>query len=188
MLLGNPTQSSEAPDRVASAAVQLPPRIGDSTLVGAARLALVVLGVLGLAGCGTAEPETAPPASPTPAAPSDPLPEPSTPAPVWPTLAHHLPEAYGLPGDLVLTAELEGGNVDCEPEVLIRPVMPSPIQFTGTAMASAGTSAWSATLRLPEGERWDVGAEYYFRCCLDGSCGAGLRNKANPFRVDKARR
>ena len=83
-----------------------------------------------------------------------------------------------------LTGEIESREPS-EDDELIRPVMPSPIQFTRTAMASAGTSAWSATMALPYGEGWNVGAEYYFRCCQDGSCGAGLRNQANPFRVDK---
>ncbi len=128
------------------------------------------------------EPST--PASRIEPAPT-PAPQPTIPSPVWPKLSHTPPAPYMLPATLTISVRLEGGSVDCEPEVLIRPVMPSPIQFTRTAMASAGTSAWSATMALPYGEGWNVGAEYYFRCCQDGSCGAGLRNQANPFRVDK---
>jgi serine/threonine-protein kinase len=129
------------------------------------------------------------PVQATPRATPAPRPEPTPvpPADVWPTLRHTVPRPYLFPGSLTLNVRLEGGNVDCEPEVLIRPVMVTPISFNGQSMQNGGTSVWSVTMAFPYGERWSVGAEYYIRCCDSrGGCGAGLRNGANPFLVEPA--
>ncbi len=90
----------------------------------------------------------------------------------WPVLEHE-------PGDPVIQVRLSGGNVDCVPEVLWREVLPSPVAFQqAPPMQAAGTGAYA--LRVPIG--WELGAEYYVRCCVGPTCGAGIGNKAEPFR------
>jgi serine/threonine protein kinase len=136
----------------------------------------------------TPAPVATSPAKPDPTpAPRAAKPDP-TPAPrAWPDLRHDHPGAYLFPGKLTLKATRAGDGVACTPEVMVRPRTDPASTYQRVAMRADGGDAWSATMDMPYGERWSVGAEYWFKCCdAGGRCGAQLGSAGAPYRVSPA--
>ena len=140
----------------------------------------------------TAEPTPSPEASsaPTPATPTPrptataradaPTPTPAAPTPAprrWPQLVHSPPELV-IPGNpLTVGVRLDGGDVDCKPELMIRPKGGA---WARRVMLAGSAGAWSATMQIPYDGTWNVGAEYFIRCCDGGECGASVGTRAAP--------
>jgi len=117
---------------------------------------------------------------PTPR-PPDPTPVPPVVEPTWPKLTAS-PPGLVLPGNpLKLEVTVQGGDVDCRPEVFVRPVGGA---YVRRVMAARGQS-WSAMMDIPYDGPWDGGAEYFFRCCEPGGrCGASLGSRTSPLRAE----
>ena len=120
---------------------------------------------------------------PTPRPAPDPTPaavQPEVVEETWPTLTTP-PAGLVLPGNpLTLAVSVDGGDVDCQPEVFVRPMGGA---YVRRAMAARGGS-WSAMMDIPYDGTWDAGAEYFFRCCsADGRCGASLGSRSAPLRA-----
>ena len=122
---------------------------------------------------------------PTPRAAPDPTPKAPDPTPVveptWPTLTA-TPPGLVLPGNpLKLEVTVQGGDVECRPEVFVRPVGGA---YGRRVMAARGQS-WSAMMDIPYDGTWDGGAEYFYRCCEPGGrCGASLGSRTSPLRAE----
>jgi len=122
----------------------------------------------------TPAPATPTPATPTPRPTATPAP---TPAPTWPTLRHSGPGLV-IPGSpLTVSVRLQGGDIACTPEMMIRPKGGT---WQRRVMQSTGGGAWSATMQVPYDESWNGGAEYFIRCCEGGRCGASVGTRAAP--------
>jgi len=135
--------------------------------------------------------EPSPSASPTPAPP----PERSTPAvatsdspaPAWPVLRPKKAKPYIIPKSLVLSVTVSGGDVQCAPEARIRARTRPRGRWLTVPMRPGEGGTWSATMKPEYNEGWDLGAEYWFRCCTDeGVCGAQHGGPDAPLRVDAA--
>lgn len=129
-------------------------------------------------------------AEPTPA-PEPPTPQARvsepTPAPVWPTLRPKTPKPYIIPRALTLALAMEGGDVACTPEAKVRARTEPRGAWVTVPMRPGEPGTWSATMQVKYNEGWDLGAEYWFRCCTgDGRCGSQHGSPSAPLRVDPA--
>lgn len=124
----------------------------------------------------TPEPTPEPPPAPRPVV-ARPEPTPAPPA-VWPRLAQTPPRLYSAGAELTWAVTRSGGDVDCRPELHLRPSGGGP---TRTRPMTGSGERWSVTMSVPYDESWLPGADYWIRCCLDGVCGAQLGSQAAPF-------